>query len=263
MAADAPFCYWRSDPRLSELGRDARDAGYEVVARKRYVVVDRLSDVPPTEGALVARPLYTRLDADEPVDIADCDVVVVALSIGGPGLVHHVLPAVPCVAVIERGGTEAAQPSIESRADAFLTSAHRLAEAIAWVTSEDRAARTVGQPRLIVIGTSHGDFGNSRTLTAEPTIIGRSMVANIHPQRPDRMPTPTGTIARHHAQVRCIDGVVSVRDLRSTNGTLVIRHGEPARLLCPQEQPGTGLRSTRIVVDHARSERRVGRDPDR
>ena len=122
----------------------------------------------------------------------------------------------------------------------LFRSAHRLAEAIAWVTSEDRAARTVGQPRLIVIGTSHGDFGNSRTLTAEPTIIGRSMVANIHPQRPDRMPTPTGTIARHHAQVRCIDGVVSVRDLRSTNGTLVIRHGEPARLLCPQEQPGTG-----------------------
>lgn len=175
----------------------------------------------------------------EVVDPASCEVLVVALVAGerGPAVA---MPWVAMIARGERGYDEADRSSVEANADALVLGAHGLADAIAWVASEDRAARTVGPPRLTVIGTSHGDFGNSRTLTAEPTIIGRSMAFGQHPQRPDRMPTPTGSIARHHAQLRWIDGVVSVRDLRSTNGTLVIRHGEPARLLCPQEQSGSG-----------------------
>lgn len=176
--------------------------------------------------------------AHEVVDPESCEVLVVALVAGerGPAITR------PWIAMIDRAERyeEADRSSVESTADAFVLGSHRLTEAIAWIVLEDRLARAHGQPRLTVIGTAHGDFGNARPLTAEPTIIGRSMSFEQHPQRPDRMPTPTGTIARHHAHVRCIDGVVSVRDLRSTNGTLVIRHGEPARLLCPQEQTGTG-----------------------
>lgn len=152
---------------------------------------------------------------------------------------------VPCVAVIARSETrgydEADRSSVESAADAFVLGPARVLEALEWVTSEDRAARTTGRIRLTVVGSVRDEFGMSRPLATEPMIIGRSSsFSREHPQRPDRMPTPTGTIARHHAQVRCVDGIVSVRDLRSTNGTLVIRHGEPARLLCPQEQSGTG-----------------------
>ncbi len=180
----------------------------------------------------------------EVVAIDAAEVLVVALHPASPGLVER--PAIPTVAILDRSTIapardfeELLRASIETAADAFVLQPAHLADAIAWVADEDRSARTRGQPRLTVIGTNQGDFGMTRPLTAEPMIIGRaSNFRAEHPVRPDRMPTPIGTIARWHARARCVDGVVSVCDLRSTNGTLLIRWGEPARLLCPQQLQG-------------------------
>ncbi len=172
------------------------------------------------------------------VSLDACDVLVVALTPGGRGLADHSVPTgLPSVAVIARsshGFDETDRSSIETIADAYVFRANAIAGAIAWVASEDRDLRPRGQPRLTVVGSNREDFGMSRPVIAEPMMIGRSSSFGQHPQRPDRLPTPTGTIARIHARARCVDGVISVSDVGSTNGTLVIRWGEPARQLCPQ-----------------------------
>ncbi len=191
-----------------------------------------------TRIALIRAPdeLRAAIVEHEIVEV-DAEVQIIALVPGDPGIERSSVPTVVSIAR-HRNYEEADRSSVESDADAYVLGSHRVLAAITWVASEDRALRTRGQPRLTVVGSVGEDFGMSRPLAAEPMIIGRSssFSGSEHPQRRDRMRTPTGTIARHHAKVRCIDGVVSVRDLASTNGTLVIRHGEPARLLCPQEQ---------------------------
>jgi hypothetical protein len=181
----------------------------------------------------------------EVVEPGACEVLVVALTPEGPGLTER--PAVPCVAVIGRRADdvarrvfdETARSTLETRADAYVLGARDIADAIRWVTSEDRGARSTGPPRLVVVGTSRDDFGATRPIRAEPMILGRAMSFGQHPQRPDAMPTPVGSIARWHARVRNIDGALAIADMGSTNGTLVLRRGQPARLLCPQ-QAGSG-----------------------
>lgn len=180
----------------------------------------------------------------ELVEPAACEVAVVMLSARGGGA-----PALPgharCVAVIGGAGdpprttdddhAEAARASLETVADAYVLGPRWLAAAIAWVATEDRAQRTVGPPRLTVIGSCRDDLGMSRRLVAEPLVIGRSSSFREHPMRPDRMPTPAGSIARAHARVRAVGGRIEICDLGSTNGTLVIPRGGPARLLCPMQ----------------------------
>lgn len=165
----------------------------------------------------------------------------VAVLLLGREPIPHSGVAVAVLPPGDRGFDEAARSVIETIVDAYVLGSHRLVEALAWITSEDRAERTRGEPRLTVIGSGRDEYGMSRPISAEPIILGRAAnFARENPMRRDRMPTPSSNIARHHAQLRCVDGAIAVRDLQSTNGTLVIRRAEPARLLCPQEQSGTG-----------------------
>jgi hypothetical protein len=148
------------------------------------------------------------------------------------------LPELPRVLVIpaaQQAFAEHGQRAIETAADAFVLGPARLSAAIAWVAGEDRARRRVGRPRLVVVGSLHDDFGAESPLTLTgPTRLGRSMAFHrVFPLRPSEVHTPSSSIARHHAELRWADGTVSVRDLGSTNGTLIIRRGEPGRLLCP------------------------------
>lgn len=173
---------------------------------------------------------------------ADCEVRVVLLRSDGEPVAFADRPT---VAVIDPGPSKppfgyevCARSVLQTRADAFVSVPRSLGAAIAWVTVEDRAARTTGPPRLVVIGTNHDDYGMVRAIPVEPLIIGRAMSFGQHPQRPDRLPTPTGSIARHHARVRYVAGAIAIADMGSTNGTLVIRRGEPTRLLNPQERGG-------------------------
>jgi hypothetical protein len=175
------------------------------------------------------------------VGVDECEALVRVLVVGDAGCPPSQVPSIAMIArgvdLVKRGFDEADRSSLETIADAYVIGTRTIGDAIAWVTSEDRAERARGQPRLTVIGSLRGDdLGMSRPLAAEPMILGRAHNFSAeHPVRPDRMPTPTGSIARWHARARCLDGRVEVCDLGSTNGTLVIRHGEPARLLCPQQ----------------------------
>ncbi len=147
---------------------------------------------------------------------------------------------IPTVAVIAQRGLpafdELDRSALEAVADAFVIGPRMLAAAIGWVASEDRAARTTGAPRLVVIGSNHADFGASRVLGTAPLTLGCASTFGVHPQRPDAIPTLAGTVARRHAELRFEGGVIALRDLQSTNGTTILRRGEPARRLVPMEQ---------------------------
>lgn len=206
------------------------------IVRDSDIAVRRPDDISDDTGEL--RDVIVA--AGHEVVVCDADVMVVALTAGGRGLAECVPIELPCIAVIARTADrsmfdEEDRSSIETFADAYVRGTRALTHAVAWVIAEDRSARSQGQPRLTVIGSTRDDFGMSRALVAEPMTIGRASSFGQHPQRPDRLPTPVGNIARHHARARFIDGVTSVNDMRSTNGTLVIRRGERARLLCPQQ----------------------------
>ncbi|MBA2541597.1 MAG: hypothetical protein H0V17_18280 [Deltaproteobacteria bacterium] len=172
-------------------------------------------------------------------ELADCEVAIVMLTHDSAGFTTQL--GVRCIAAVHTRAPyldddESDRSVLGTRADAFVLGGRWLAGAIAWVISEDSAARTSGQPRLVVIGTCRGDFGMIRTIPEEPLIIGRAMSFGEHPQRPDRLSTPSGRIARWHARVRNLAGVIEIADMASTNGTLVIRHGSPTRLLVPQQR---------------------------
>jgi hypothetical protein len=105
----------------------------------------------------------------------------------------------------------------------------RLAGAIAWVAGEDRAARTAGPLRLTCVGSTGHAVGTAWPIPATGTIwLGRGRDAGPHD-----VFVPSSMVARRHAQLGRDEAGVWLRDLSSTNGTLLVRPGRAGRLLCP------------------------------
>lgn len=117
----------------------------------------------------------------------------------------------------------------EAVANARILGAGRLAEAIAWVASEDHAERTAGPPRLTCVGSTGHVLGAAWPIPATGTIwLGRGRNPG-----PDDIHVPSSMVARRHAQLGRDTHGLWLRDLRSTNGSLLVQRGRKARLLCP------------------------------
>lgn len=117
----------------------------------------------------------------------------------------------------------------EAEADARVLGTRRLAEAIAWVAGEDHAARTAGPPRLTCIGSTGHALGAAWPIPTTGAIwLGRGRDAGPHD-----VLVPSSMVARRHAQLGRDEAGVWLRDLQSTNGSLLVRRGREARLLCP------------------------------
>jgi hypothetical protein len=117
----------------------------------------------------------------------------------------------------------------EAAADARVLGSRRLAEAIAWVAGEDRAARRSGPPRLTCVGSTGLALGAAWPIPSGAAIwLGRGRDVGPHD-----VLVPSSMVARRHAQLGRDEAGVWLRDLGSTNGTLLVRSGAPARLLCP------------------------------
>ncbi len=88
--------------------------------------------------------------------------------------------------------------------------------------------------RIWLLDPSGEHIANARELRDEITIIGR------HPDC--TIPLPSSTVSRRHAQIRREGGQFFLRDLNSTNGTLLNR--EPVigeELLHDRDEIGVGV----------------------
>ncbi len=132
------------------------------------------------------------------------------------------------------GGTPWWQPwfnraACEAAADARVLGSRGLAEAIAWVAAEDRAARSAGPPRLTCVGsTGHAPGAAWAIPDGVAMWLGRGRDAGPHD-----VLVPSSMVARRHAQLGRDGEGAWLRDLGSTNGSLLVRRGCQARLLCP------------------------------
>ncbi len=161
------------------------------------------------------------------VELADANVFVVDARHDVP-VPAKATPRVIVLVSADARFIELERRAIELAGDAFVLGSARIAAAIRWVRTEDRTARTLGPPRLVVIGSLQDDLGRSYAVSGEALTLGRARnleTAGIH--------VMSSNVARHHAQIRRTTTGVEIRDLASTNGTLLVRRGQPGRLLCP------------------------------
>ncbi|ACQ80012.1 FHA domain containing protein [Beutenbergia cavernae DSM 12333] len=90
-------------------------------------------------------------------------------------------------------------------------------------------------PPAYVLSFAHG----ARVDLDRPVLVGRAPESprfdGPTPPRLVPVPSPEQDISRTHAEIRVEGGYVIVTDLRSTNGTVVTRPGQPAQRLHPGE----------------------------
>jgi predicted component of type VI protein secretion system len=95
-----------------------------------------------------------------------------------------------------------------------------------------------------------GRRGKTFPIQPPGAILGRGQGSTIR--------IPSAEVSRHHCQIRLGDGVVTVEDLRSVNGTLL--NGEPVSGI-EEVQPGDRLQigPVTFVVEYERTERERAR----
>ncbi|HVT64507.1 MAG TPA: FHA domain-containing protein [Mycobacteriales bacterium] len=102
-------------------------------------------------------------------------------------------------------------------------------------------ATAVPRPPLGVLAISTG----AKVVLDRNVVLGRSPTHQAATDRPHliKLPNPSGDLSRNHVEVEIDGWHVLVRDLNSTNGTLVTLPGREPQLLRPEEHlpipPGT------------------------
>jgi hypothetical protein len=104
---------------------------------------------------------------------------------------------------------------------------------------DPHSSQLVSLPVLALLRASHGE---SRELDGV-VLIGRAPSPQPADVDPDLLtvPSPSQDISRTHLRVAAIEWEIVVTDLHSTNGTQLIRPGEPAQRMLPGEPVAVGI----------------------